>query len=443
MKKLKWTNWSNSFSSYPEQIITPNSEKELLHLVSQASKGNLKIKLVGSGHSCSKIAETHQGILVSLESYNSVLNFDKDNLKLTVEGGISLKDICLFLKKNDAALSNMGTIDAQSIAGAISTGTHGTGIKFGSLDQQVTALEIITSSGEILKISKEKNSNLLNHAFVGLGALGIISKVIIQCVPFYNLQVNTESISFEEMTTSFDQIKTIDYLRFWWVPHTDKVQLWKADKTEKAITKTTIIGNWIEGILKGNIIHEIGLWVTSFSPKKVPLLNKFMHSILFAKRSYQVGDFHSMFTLDIKVKQSVMEYGVPIEKTKAVISEIRDLIEQKGFNVHMPIELRFAPKNEASLSIAFQRDTCYIGIISYKPFGKKIEHDIYFEKVHQIFKKYKGRPHWAKKHFYSNRELKALYPQWGSFENTKENIDPTKMFENEFLKRIFNSKDTI
>lgn len=438
MNELKWTNWSHSFSSFPKQILSPSTEKEIIGIVKEAKKTKSKIKIVGSGHSCSQIAETKSGILISLEKYNSILSFNPKTLTLKVKAGISLKDICIFLKKNNAALANMGTIDPQSIAGAISTGTHGTGIKYGALDQQITSIELITSNGELIEVNKTKNEAFFNETILNLGALGIISKVTIQCVPFYNLEVNAKSISFDEMLDSFQLIQSNDYLRFWWVPHTDKVQLWKANKTQKPPTKQNKISAWIDGTLKGNIIHEIGLWLTSFKPNLIPKLNDFMHYLLFAKRNYEIGDFHRMFTLDINVKQSVMEYGIPIEKTKNVISEIRTLISKENFKVHMPIELRFAPKNDAILSMSYKRDTCYIGIISYKPFGKEIEHDIYFEKVHQIFKKYDGRPHWAKKHFYKTEELENLYPQWTNFKSHKNQMDPIKMFENDFLKTLFN-----
>jgi sugar-1,4-lactone oxidase-like protein len=436
MTKTKWTNWSNSFNSYPDRIETPCTERELIEIVRTAKKTHTKIKLVGSGHSCSKIAEISDGILISLDNYNSILSFNPKKLELTVEGGISLKEICTFLKKKKAALANMGTIDPQSIAGAISTGTHGTGIKFGAIDQQVTAIEYITSNGEIFKTSKNDNPQLFHNTVVGLGAIGIISKVTIQCVPLYNLEVVTKSITFNEMTETLDKVYKTDYLRFWWVPHTDKVQIWSANKTKKPVSKTNPLFTWIEEILKGNIIHEIGLWITSFFPKSIRLLNKIMHYLLFKRSNCKIGDFHSMFTVPINVKQSVMEYAIPINKTKEVITEIRELITVGNFNVHMPIELRFAPKNKASLSMAYDRDTCYIGIISYKPFGKKIDHESYFSKVHEIFKRHDGRPHWAKKHFYSNKELINLYPKWEQFRNIKESIDGNKMFENNFIKKL-------
>lgn len=435
MKKYVWTNWSHSYQSFPEKFFTPSTEQEIIDIVQTATARNKKIKVVGSGHSCAKIAQQFDGYLLSLEKFNKIIKFNSQTLELIVEGGTSLKDICIFLKKNNAALANMGTIDPQSIAGAISTGTHGTGIKFEAIDQQIKELEIITSDGSKQIFTKETPE--FNHAVVSIGSIGIISKVTLQCVPFYNLEVREKSISFDKMTTHLDLIHQFDFVRFWWVPHTDRVQLWTANKTDKLAIKKNRFSVWFKGIFKGNIIHEIGLWLTSFNPKLIPILNKLMHQLLFAKKEYAIADFHSMFTLPIHIKQSVMEYGIPIEHTLQVVTEMHAAIANNDFKVHMPIELRFAPQNEASLSMAYKTATCYIGIISYKPFGKKIEHDVYFEKIHQIFAKYQGRPHWAKKHFYQTTTLQKRYPAWEQFVKFKNAIDPKKTFENDFLKELF------
>ncbi len=437
MNQLKWTNWSQSFQSFPETIEFPSSETDLVALVNTSNKNSSKIKIIGSGHSCSLIAETHEGTLISLQNYNKILSYDKDRYLLKVQSGISLKAIGLFLDKNNAALSNLGTIDPQSIAGAISTGTHGTGLKFGAMDQQIEALEIITADGEIMTASNSQNRELFLAARVGLGALGIISTVTLKAVPKYNLEVQTKTVSFDEMLTSIPLIHTTDFLRFWWVPHTDKVQLWQADKTEQTITKTNRLKDWIQGILFGNIVHEIGLWLTSFYPKKIPTLNRWMYRLLFEKEQQLIGNSKDLFVLPIHVKQSVMEYGIPIEHTQKAISEIRTLLQTKNLKVHMPIELRFTPENDAFLSMAYKRTTCYIGIISYKPFGKDIPHDSYFEQVHTILKKYEGRPHWAKKHFYTPETLETCYPEWHTFKQLKNNLDPKGMFENNFLKSYF------
>ncbi|WP_139957350.1 D-arabinono-1,4-lactone oxidase [Flavicella sediminum] len=432
----KWTNWSKSFSSFPETILFPSSVKEISALIKEAAEQKKKIKLIGSGHSCSTIAKTNEGFLVSLDKFNKVLSFDQKKLLVSVEAGIRLKDLLVYLRQNGATVSNLGTIDEQSLAGAICTGTHGTGLQFGAIDQQIVSMELITAAGETIKTSQSENPEIFKAARVSLGALGIISKITLKVEPHYNLEVNTQTVTFEGMLQNLEQIHKTDYLRFWWAPHTNKVQQWSANRTQKNCTQKNTTQEWLNGIFKGNIVHEFGLWLTSFFPLGIPKLNNFMYDLLFKKEVQQIGTAHEMFVLPILVKQSVMEYAIPLENTKAAISEMKTAID-KNFKVHMPIELRFSPKNDASLSMAYHRETCYIGIISYKPYGKNIPHDVYFKKIHDILKKYDARPHWAKKHFYDKLNLERLYPEWENFKQTKAELDPTGIFENEYLKNIF------
>ncbi len=434
---MKWTNWSKSFSSYPDSIAYPSSEVALISLVEKAKEKQSKIKVIGDGHSCATIGETHSGVLVSLKNYNKVISFDPNTLQLKVQAGISLREISQFLDQKKAAMSNLGTIDSQTISGAISTGTHGSGLLFGAVDQQVESIELLKADGEIIEVSKTKNTELFETVRVGLGAFGIISSVTIKAVPKFNLEVKTRPMSFNTMLKSMDLVHKADYMRFWWVPHTENVQYWEAQKTDKKSSAPTKFKDWYYDIFLGNIFHEFGLWITSFFPKKVKVLNRLMSKWLLESKNVRIGTSHSMFTIPINVKQSVMEYGIPLEHTAAVMQEIKTLIDSKDYNVHMPIEIRFAPKNDALLSMGYGRETCYIGIISYKPFGKNIPHDTYYEGVHNIFAKYEGRPHWAKKHFYTPTGLAATYPGWEQFSKSKKELDPESMFENDYLKHLF------
>ena len=229
-----------------------------------------------------------------------------------------------------------------------------------------------------------------------------------------------------------------DYMRFWWAPHTNKVNYWIASKTDKNPTKTNKFKDWYTNIFLGNIVHEIGLWFTSFAPKYIPKLNHIMFNLLLKKEVKDtVSDFLAAFTLPILVKQKVMEYGVPINEVAVVLKKIKKLLNDKNYKVHMPIEIRFAPKNKAALSMAYKRETCYIGIIAYKPFGKDIDYKNYFKDVHAIFEAHKGRHHWAKHTFYTKEQIRDNYPDWENFVSLKNKLDPNGIFMNTFLKRLF------
>jgi len=434
---LEWVNWSKSFTSTPEFIEVPQTEKELKTIITKAAQTNKSVKVIGSGHSCSLISATNTGYLIDLKQYNNIIHFDASHKLLTVQGGASLEKIAKFALNNKLALPNLGTIVEQTISGAISTGTHGSGITHEAMDQCIVSFTLLTAEGVLKVFDKRLNSDEFHIAIVGIGALGIISTVTIQLVSSYNLSISTETLSFEEMIANIHKSETDDYMRFWWAPHTNKVQYWKAHRTSDYPTKQSKINNWFQDILKGNIFHEFGLWVTSFFPNTIPKLNQLMFSLLLNKETSYVTNFLDGFTLPILVKQNVMEYGVSVSDSAEVLQKINSLLKEKQYKVHMPIEVRFAPSNEAALSMAYKNKTCYIGIIAYKPYGKVIDYKAYFKDVHDIFTAHKGRPHWAKVNHYSKEELSNLYPKWNDFKTLKDKLDPKGMFMNDFLRRIF------
>lgn len=437
MKKKQWTNWSKSFTATPEQIFYPKNEQDLVSIVADARANHQKIKAIGAGHSCSYIAKIDGGYLVSLDNYNKVLDFDKAQKQVKVQAGIRIKELCRFLTFNDLALTNMGTIDHQSIAGAIATDTHGMGLSFPSLAEQIIGIKLLTATGEFLTISETENNHLFNAAKVHLGALGIVCEVTLQCVARKNLAIETQLMDFETCCQMMPDTTPNTYSRFWWIPHTGKVQYWRATQTEAKTDATNPFMDWLKGVFIGNFIHGLLLWFTRKQPEKIPTINKWMLKWVFSGQKKWVADFHLSMVLPIYVKQSVMEYAIPIAHTETVLRQLKALIETHDFKVHLPIELRFTPKSKAWMSMSYGKDVCYIGIICYQPFGASIAHEDYFRAVHKLFAKYEGVPHWAKKHYYTWAELKEKYPKFADFKKIKKEIDPKGMFENDFIKNLF------
>lgn len=434
----RWTNWSRSFTTTPSAIFQPSSEKEIIEIIHKATTQNKVVKAIGSGHSCSLIASANNGYLLDLQAnYQGIIHFDNNTKQLSVKSGTSLKQIADFALANNCALDNLGTIVDQSIAGSISTGTHGSGITHGAVDQSILAVSIITADGNVKIFDKRTNTNEFHLAVVSLGALGIISTVTLQLVANFNMKITTKSLDFNAMIAHIPKAYTDDYCRFWWAPHTNRVQYWEAHKTTDKVDKPSLWNYYINDLFKGNFLHELGLWITSFIPNKIPKLNKLMYNLLLSKENTSVTNFLDGFTLPILVKQKVMEYAIPIEHTEVVLKKIKEVLHNKKYLVHMPIEVRFAPANDAALSMASGKKSCYIGIIAYKPFGKDIDYSAYFEDIHNIYTHYEGRPHWAKVTYYSKEELQALYPNWNAFSQLRTTLDPKGRFLNNYLKRYF------
>ena len=437
MGNQRWVNWSKTVSSSPESIIYPNTQDELIESIRIAISNNTKVKIVGSGHSCSKIAETHTGILIALNNLKNIINYDKELLQLEVQSGATLKSINNYLSTQDASLSNLGTIDSQTISGAISTGTHGTGINFGSVDQQIIELKIINGLGEILILNESSNSELFNLCKVGLGAFGVVLSVKIQCVPAFSLKVAQRSINFSEFDYYFNRLNESDHLRFWWAPHTDKMQLWKAKRINgfKTFGKSRL--SWFKEVVIGDWTFQLLMWTSSFIKLFGKWTNKFIFNQVMGQSFDYTKDSKNAFVVPITIKQTVMEYAIPLEHTSEVLEKLHLLTSSSKYYVHMPIELRFAPKNNAFLSMSYGRPSCYIGIISYKPFGKSIKYDNFFKQVHDVLSAYEARPHWAKKHYYKSEEIKKLYPHWEKAKKMRIELDPKGVFKNEFLEKLF------
>lgn len=438
MSKSHWINWSKTVVSSPETILSPSTEDEIVNIVKSAITNNFKVKVVGSGHSCSDILKSDSGILISLENYNNVINYNDKLKQLTVQSGASLKSIGEYLSSKSAALSNLGTIHSQSISGAISTGTHGTGLGYGAIDQQVIELKIINGLGEIHLLNNENNPELFNLCKVGLGAYGVILSVKIQCVNSFSLKIDQKSIKYEEFKKYFNTLDNYDHLRFWWAPHTDKIQLWSAERVEGIHTKGQSDLGFFNTIIIGRWCFELLMWMASFFKQLGFLTNAIIFKLTLGRSLNYTQHSKDAFVVPISIKQTVMEYAIPIEFTFQAIKELRKIIEERKYYVHMPIEFRFTPKNDALLSMSYGRASCYVGVISYKPFGKSIFYDDFFSEVHKVLSSHSGRPHWAKKHYYEPKDLNLLYPKWVFAKKIRSQWDPKSIFINKFLEQIFN-----
>ena len=228
-----WTNWAGNQTAHPVRIERPRNEMEIVNLVQAAAKEDRRVRVVGAGHSFTGLAVTDE-VLVTLDDMDSVVSLDRDSGKATVESGIRLFNLNPLLAAAGLAMSNLGDIAYQSVAGAISTSTHGTGLKLQSIAASVTGLRIVTGDGAIIECDEEKNSEILHVARVGLGALGIITEVTLQCVPTFNLHAVEEVLQIDDLLKDFDEhVESTDHTEFFWMPHTTNALLKRNTRTNE------------------------------------------------------------------------------------------------------------------------------------------------------------------------------------------------------------------
>jgi sugar-1,4-lactone oxidase-like protein len=431
-----WTNWSQTVHARPAATVVPRSEADLVAIVRRAGAEGMKVRAVGAGHSGSEVAVSDGGHLVRLDRYDRVVSVDAEAMRVTVQAGVRLGDLNDHLAGHGLALTNLGSIADQTLAGAISTGTHGTGLRYGAIDQQVVAMTLVTAGGELLTLNARRESDVLLAARVGLGSLGIISTLTVQCVPSFDMAVSTECVSFDDALAGLDSLVTADHSRLWWFPNTDAIQVWRArrvggdegaGRVGKPPTERTSSGT----------VHELGLWATSFVPALTPVLNRRLQRHFYSGSGEARGRSDHLLTFPITMRQRVLEFGIPIEHASAALRRLRDAITRNGLTAHSPVEVRFAPANDAWLSMAFGRDTCYIGVIVYRPFGRSIAHERYFRATDALMTEFGGRPHWGKVHFHDAAALRRLYPEWDRFQALRRRLDPKGMFLNRHLAGLF------
>ena len=426
----RWSNWSGSVQSTPRQIARPQSIEELQDIVRQCARTGQHIRVVGAGHSFTPIAQTND-VLISLDNLQGVEQVDSANSTATVLGGTRLNLLGEELFKRGLAQENLGDIDVQSISGAVSTGTHGTGAAFGTLATQIAGLMLVTASGDLLECSPEHNPDIFKAAQVSLGTLGIIAKVKLRVVPATRLHYQGRGSTLTDCLANLERYKQENsHFEFFWFPYTDGVQAKFLNETDDPPSKSSLWNNFNKIVLE-NYVY----WLISEICRRVPSFCKTACRISAQSIATvdEVNYSHRLFTTPRLVRFQEMEYNIPAEHARAVALEIQQCIAEHQFKVHFPVECRFVRADDIWLSPAYQRDSAYIAVHMYRG----MPYQDYFRHIEEIFKRYNGRPHWGKMHTRTAGELAALYPHWNDFRRVRAELDPQGMFLNEYLRTLF------
>lgn len=425
-----WQNWSGSVRSRPREVARPGSIDELAQLIGRLGRDRRQVRVVGSGHSFTPLVATDD-VLVSLDRLQGILSVDTAAGTVEVLGGTQLKFLGDALLSHGLAQENLGDIDVQSIAGAISTGTHGTGIHFGNLSTQVVGLTLVDAAGNLIECSEERDGDLFKAAQVSVGALGVIARVRLRVVPAsrHLYQVRREQLTHCLANLERYQ-KENSHFEFFWLPYTRYVQAKFLNETDAPASKGTMWGT-INRIVLENWVY----WVLSESCRLFPGVTKSVARLSGEAISpvEEVDYSHRLFATPRMVRFQEMEYNLPAEHFTTALAEIKSCIEQNRFNVHFPIECRFVHADDIWLSPAYQRDSAYVAVHMYRG----MPYQEYFEHVEAVFRRYQGRPHWGKMHTRTAAELAELYPRWEDFRRIRRSLDPGGLFLNDYLRSIF------
>lgn len=424
-----WTNWARNQHSYGVGFHLPHTENDIVAVINYVRAAQQHLKVVGHGHSFTDIAIT-DGHIVSLENYNKVLNVDSVAHEVTVQSGIQLCELNEQLDLSGYAMPNLGDIADQSLAGALSTSTHGTGALLTGLAAQVVGLRLIAADGSILNCSHSENAEIFHVARVGLGALGIISTVTLRVVPAFRLRAVEEPMRIDHLLEHLDEyVDGNDHFEFFWVPHTGWALTKRNNRTELPADAPRRVRTWWNKTAIENYAFGAVCWVGRLVPALIPRLAKALPS---SGRTEYVNKSFKVFTSKRIVKFYEMEYAIPRSQLKVAFNRVRAMVESKEFKLNFPVEVRFTAGDDIPLSTASGRESAYIAVHVYKGMG----YEKFFREVETIMNDYEGRPHWGKLHFQTLKTLSSRYPELQRFADVRNRLDPEGVFTNDYLRRV-------
>ncbi len=423
-------NWAGNITWTPSEIAYPTSEAAIQQIVLKAANDRKKIRIIGTGHSFTALCQTEE-ILISLDKFQGLISAEKEKVQATVKAGTKLNYLGELLFKEGMAMENLGDIDVQSIAGTISTGTHGTGKNFGTISTQVIALRLVNGKGEIVDCSETNNRELFKAAQISLGVLGIITQVTLQCIPAYKLALQNRK---EPLATVLENLKERNAsnrnFEFYWMPYTKTAWTKSSNIVEAAEPdKVNFFNYWSEYVLENYLFKLLCEYATLFPSKNIAVSKITAGSVTDVKKVYYS---HKIYATQRMVKFREMEYNVPRAAYKDVFKEVIKTVNSKKFNIHFPIESRFVKGDDILMSPAYGRDSAYIACHVYA----KKDCRPYFNALEAIFRNYGGRPHWGKMNTLTPNDIIDLYPEFTTFRKHRAAQDPDKLFISPYLQQL-------
>ncbi len=411
----------------PARIDRPARHEELVAAVRSTDR---PVRVLGAGHSFSPLAATDQ-LSLQLDGLKGLEIVDSVQCEVTVQGGTRIRDLGARLAEHGLAIENQGDIDTQSLAGALSTATHGTGARLGCMASQAMALTLVTAAGDTLVLTRDRDGARFQAAAVSLGCLGVISQVRLQVRPAYRLRDVRRAVPLDQCLAQLDATAASHrHFEFFWFPWSDLALTRTLDIVEDERGRTDRTRAWLTSALMDNL----GLWLSCqlcrVAPGWTPALNRFCARTL--DESDYLGQAHRIFPTPRLVRFHEVEYAVPAARGPDCLREIRAFISERKLPVSFPIEYRLVAGDDLLLSPFYQRDSAALSVMMFHP----VAYRELFDGVEAIFQNHAGRPHWGKMHSARPPYLRRVYPRWDDFLRIREELDPTGRFLNQHLRAV-------
>lgn len=475
--------WANTYASRPILYYKPQNEDELLLIVQNAHRNLQTITVIGSAHSPSTLTMS-TSVLVNLDLMNRVLSYDLGHgyTDVRVQAGIRLFQLNEILAEKGLALQNLGSISDQSVAGVISTGTHGSSAYHGLISEQIVNLKLMLASGKIIECSDSENSDVFKAALLSLGKFGVIIEATIRTVHAFNLDCLQEVVDFDDFLDTWwpKFFISAEFHRVWWYPYSRKCVVWTANRTESDKTPT------VKGFAQtrwGRFLYQLLLWASVVVyPRWTPAVERWLFTRQFKPVVREISRSDKALNMDCYFKQFVDEWSLPLTNGLEVIREMDAKISEREFFVHAPIEIRVSnttlPSEQLSTrhgavvadvpnigpiygnisrpyldpspklpyahppDITYDNLTLNLNVTMYRPFGFNSQTRDWFSAFEDICERNGGKPHWAKNFLGANpskakdhhmRGIKPQVHEWygkdlEEWKELRRKFDPSDVF---------------
>ncbi|KAI0270642.1 L-gulonolactone/D-arabinono-1,4-lactone oxidase [Gloeopeniophorella convolvens] len=414
-------NWGRTFRCTPASVFVPETEYQLELILELARREKQTVRAVGVGHSPSDLACT-SGYMVQMGRLDRIIEVNPEKRYVHAQGGVTLQRLHAALEARGFAMINLGSISDQTLAGMLTTATHGTGVDHKVLSTHVQAVRLLLADGSKVICSRDHMPDLFSATLCGLGSTGLILDIRMEVAPAFRLQEVQETFKFDDVINRLNAVAhSAEFVRLWWWPQADDVRVSAMTKTSESKRP---LGSWLWHSLIGYHVIQFLLFIGLLVPRVNIWIGQ-LSSWLVKDKTISVDDSLNLFNIDCKVP---------------CLRELRNWMDSEfadphGLRPHCVLEIRFSDADDIWLSPSYGQRTCWIGVVQFKPYGFSVPYRALFERFERIMIRHSGRPHWAKTHSLRPNALSALYPRFDAFRELLQTIDPDGVFRNEYVSR--------
>lgn len=423
-------NWAGNVKWTPREVLLPKTEDEIAAIIKKATSSGKSIRTVGSHHSFTPLLAT-DSVSLSLDDMQGLIS-KEPNKRAIAWAGTKLKRLSELLAENGLAQENMGDINVQSLAGAISTGTHGTGMTLGSVGTQVEEITFVNGLGELITLNEENNYHEFKCAQLSLGSLGVITRMKVRCKELYNLELDIRKEKLSDVLANLDAIVNENrHFEFYSIPNSQ----WSQTKRSNIVSQEAGTTSKFSAFINDIVLENWALQLLCSINKTIPSSSKTISNLIgsFISNEKKIQQSHKVFSTVRNVKFTEMEYNIPYESYQDVVKELLKLIDKNNYRISFPQEHRFVQADDIYLSPAHNRKSAYIASHVYKGMDNKR----YFKDLEDLFIDFGGRPHWGKMHTRDAAFFRKAYPKFDDFLQVRAKHDPNGVFLNDHLKMVF------